>query len=321
MRVTIAAAGTRTGAATIQSLIETAPAGTEIFACYRNLAKVPEAFKAHPGFHAVQADVNDRASLDFAGSHAVLAMTPPVFENSDEQARAVCTNIKDAVEKSGTVKRLILLSSKGAEFESGVVSRNIRRLVICPAQLTYNQGEIHTNHVAEQTLKDTQVDELLFVRPCYFMDNWTEMTETLQGDEPFFMSPITPVDFKFPMIANKDIGTCLATGLTSSYTPPQKPYIFELHGPEDYSPSDVQAAFAAALDRPVKIQAIEKADLAGFFGEFLPPNAVPGYVEMTESILPDGLFAKSASAEIKPDIVRGKTSLNEAMKHALAGKV
>lgn len=134
MRVTIAAAGTRTGAATIQSLIETAPAGTEIYACYRNLAKVPEAFKEYPGFHAVQADVNDKSSLDFAGSHAVLAMTPPVFENSHEQSRTVCTNIKEAVEKSGTVKRLILLSSKGAEFSSGVVSPKNERCIY-----TYNQ--------------------------------------------------------------------------------------------------------------------------------------------------------------------------------------
>lgn len=185
-----------------------------------------------------------------------------------------------------------------------------------------NQGEIHTNHLAEQTLKDTNVEELLFVRPCYFMDNWTEMTETLQGDEPFFMSSITPIDYKFPMVANKDIGTALATGLTSSYAPPKKPYIFELHGPEEYSPADVQSAFSAALGKPVKIQPIEKADLAGFFGEFLPPNVVPGYVEMTESILPDGLLGNSvSSSENGPDIVRGKTSLNDAMKHALAGTV
>ena len=123
MRVSIAAAGTQTGAATIRAIIKASPK-TEIHALYRNLEKVPEEFKSHDSFHAAQGNIDDAASLDFSGSNAVLVMTPPIFDDIDVLAhtRNICNNMKQAVEKAGTVKRLVLLSSIGAEFDKGVVS-------------------------------------------------------------------------------------------------------------------------------------------------------------------------------------------------------
>lgn len=126
MRVSIAAAGTQTGAATIRAIIKANPT-TEIHALYRNLDKVPQEFKSHATFHAVKGNIDDALTLDFSGSNAVLVMTPPIFEDIDVLAHTknVCNGVKEAIEKAGTVKRIVLLSSVGAEFDKGVVSSDV----------------------------------------------------------------------------------------------------------------------------------------------------------------------------------------------------
>lgn len=119
------------------------------------------------------------------------------------------------------------------------------------------------------------------------------------------------------MVAVADIGATFAQGLTSSYTPPTKPYVFALHGPKEYSPVDVQAAFSSALGKSVKVQGIEKDELAEFFGSFLPPSLVSGWVEMSVSFLPGGVAAPGAPGVEKLNIVRGKIELNEAIGEAI----
>ena len=90
---------------------------------YRDTAKVPGDLAGSSVFEAVQGDVNDAVSLDFAGADAVLAITPPVFEGADIVARArkMSENTKKAIEKAGTVKKLVLLSSIGAHLDHDVV--------------------------------------------------------------------------------------------------------------------------------------------------------------------------------------------------------
>lgn len=126
MRVSVAAAGTQTGAATIRAIIKAHPA-TEIRALYRNLEKVPQEFKSHATFYPAKGNIDDASSLDFAGSDAVLVTTPPIFQDIDVLAhtRDVCNGLKEAIEKAGTVKRIVLLSSVGAEFDNGVVSFDV----------------------------------------------------------------------------------------------------------------------------------------------------------------------------------------------------
>lgn len=124
MHVTIAPASTRTAAAVIRSLLAEAPDSVDIHALYRNLARVPKEFADKPNFHALQGDVADPTTLDFTGSDAVLAITPPTFEGGDivKQAEILSKNVKDAIEAAGSVKRLVLLSSIGAQLREGVVS-------------------------------------------------------------------------------------------------------------------------------------------------------------------------------------------------------
>lgn len=146
------------------------------------------------------------------------------------------------------------------------------------------------------------------------------MVDTLRGPSPSFPSTIVPLDYMIPMVAAKDIGTNLAMGLTSGYTPPAKPYVFELHGPQDYCPLDVQKAFSKVLGKDVKANPVEKKDLIDFFGAFCPPKVAALWVEMTESFLPGGIAAVDSPLREKADIVRGKTTLDEAIKDAIDQK-
>jgi hypothetical protein len=124
MKITIAPASTQTGAAVIRSLLTFSDRNIEITALYRDLKKVPDEFTSHSHFNAMKADVGDASSLNFSDADAVLAITPPAFDDRDmaKHAERVSNNVRNAVEKAGSVKRLVLLSSMGAEFDHGVVS-------------------------------------------------------------------------------------------------------------------------------------------------------------------------------------------------------
>lgn len=124
MLVTVAPASTKTGTAVIRSLLAAAAdSDIKVHAIYRNIAKAPAEFTSRQNFKAVQGDIADESSLNFKGSDAVVAIAPPVFEGGDIVAIAKerAENVKNAIEKSGTVKKVVLLSSVGAQFSSGVV--------------------------------------------------------------------------------------------------------------------------------------------------------------------------------------------------------
>lgn len=158
------------------------------------------------------------------------------------------------------------------------------------------------------------------MRCAYFMENWVLFSqETLKQPESYFDSLITPLDWKIPMVAIDDIGSTLATGLTSGYAPPKKPYVFALHGPKDYSPLDVQAAFTAAKGKSVDLRPVEKDKIREYYKPVFPPQIIDLWVEMAMSFLPGEIAEPGAPGTEKVDIVRGKTSLDDALKAAVDG--
>ncbi|KAL8367239.1 hypothetical protein RB599_010290 [Gaeumannomyces hyphopodioides] len=323
MHITVAPASTKAGRATIEALLADS-AGPTVTGVYRNLSRVPAQFSPNPNFKAMQGDVQDGASLDFSGADAVLAITPPQFHESDivADARKMSENMKAAAQKAG-IKRLVLLSSVGAELEKGT-------------------GEILTNHAAEQVFEGT-APEVVYVRCAYFMENWMMSLETVHQEPPFFYTTITPLDFKVPMVRNppslflpfsprplpfqpkpqanpppqiavKDIGSTLAAQLLATGSaPPANPHVFELWGPEDYSSLDTQAAFAAAAGRDVEVRPVPKDGLGDFFVQAgLPPSVAKEWAEMSACFLPGGVIEADVSRT--EGVVRGKTTLHEAVK-------
>ncbi|KAF5682523.1 nucleoside-diphosphate-sugar epimerase [Fusarium circinatum] len=300
MQITIAPASNKTSTAAIRSLLSQNP-DVQVKGLYRDLKKVPDEFSSANNFMAVQGDVGDVNTLDFSGSDAVLMVLPPAYDGRDivEHAQRISNNVKTAIEKARCVKRLVLLSSVGAGFSEGV-------------------GELKTNHISEQVLKTTDIPEIIIIRCSYFMENWTMSVETLKGPKPFFFSTITPLDFKIAMVAIKDIGEAMAAQLTRDWIPPNKPFIMELQGPEPYSPLDTQKAFSQALGRDVEIKAVEKEDLAEFYGKTFAPQIVNEWVEMSTCFLPGGIAEKDLSRPSDVDVLYGKTTLTEALRGATA---
>ncbi|KAK3346322.1 hypothetical protein B0T25DRAFT_571466 [Lasiosphaeria hispida] len=296
MHITIAPASTHTGRATIRLLLAD-PSNPSIRGVYRNLAKVPDEFKSHPRFEAVQGDIEDVSSLHFGGSDAVLNIQPAIYEDKDTVAHAktVSGNIKTAVQAAASVKRLVLVSSEGAQYDHGV-------------------GEILTNHAAEIVLQDA-APEVVFVRCAYFMENWAASIETIQ-EASFFFSTLTPLDFKLPHIATQDIGQACATELLSTGAPlKSNPYIFDLEGPQPYSALDVKRAFEEVVGKELEVRPVEKEGLLDFWSSVFPPEVAKRFTELNLSFLPGGILYENS----KPtgETRYGKTELAEVLKQLL----
>jgi uncharacterized protein YbjT (DUF2867 family) len=150
------------------------------------------------------------------------------------------------------------------------------------------------------------------------MENWTRNLDTLKESEPFILSTVTPLDWKFPMVAVNDIGYALANEILKESPSPAKPYAYELHGPKMYTPNDVHQCFCQALGRPVAMKPIQQNELHEFYSKIFPPETVDDWVEMTKSFLPGGPMAPDKINWDDIDIHRGETDLATAIKKALA---
>ncbi|RYP61498.1 hypothetical protein DL769_007680 [Monosporascus sp. CRB-8-3] len=294
MKFIVAPASSQTGRAAVQALLNDTSAPL-VVGIYRNLAKVPIGFSSYPNFKAVQGDLTDPSALDFAGADGVLVLTPPKYDGSDviAHARVIAENVRDAVSRTSSVKRLIYISSGGAQYSEGV-------------------GEIRTNHVSE-TIYQGAAAEVVFIRNAYFMENWVTALDTIKADPPHFYSTLTPLDFKIPMVSAVDIGrTCAEELLRTGSGSTTNPEIIDLYGPEWYSTRDVQKAFEHVTGKSIEVRLVEKNQLADFFAQFLPSNLVGYYTEMTLSILPGGLL--EAEAKSLHNARRGQDTLVDAFK-------
>ena len=58
---------------------------------------------------------------------------------------------------------------------------------------------MRTNHNCEKILKSVACDVVL-LRNCYFMENWSSALETIKSDPPYFYSTVAPLDYSLPMV-------------------------------------------------------------------------------------------------------------------------
>ncbi|KAE8353420.1 hypothetical protein BDV28DRAFT_133155 [Aspergillus coremiiformis] len=298
MLIATVPASPKTAQVTIRTLLNTAQSPSiQVRGIYRDLSRVPTDFLSHDNFHALKGDVSDATSLDFTDVDAVLAITPPQYDGSDflQYARITSENTRRAMQRSASVRRLVLLSSMGAEHESGT-------------------GEIMTNHIAETILKDA-APEVVLARCAYFMENWAMAIPTVRSEHSYFDSCIAPGDFEVPMVAVRDMGRAFAAYLLAPEIP-RSPFVVHVQGPRAYSSKDVQRAFEEAVGSEVELRLVDRKDLRGFFASFLPPNVAEGFVEMTTAFLPGGIMAMANEENsTRPDRVwRGTTELTEAIR-------
>lgn len=125
MKICVAPASTKTGRAAIDALLKDTGQHS-VVGIYRDLGKVPEHFKWNPWFEARQGDVASVETLNFSGCDVLLTMTPPFLFTSDDPvstAKEISDNVREAVLRVGSIRRIVYISSMGAQHESGVVRR------------------------------------------------------------------------------------------------------------------------------------------------------------------------------------------------------
>jgi hypothetical protein len=128
---TIVPASTSSGRETIRTLLasESKPF---VRGVYRDISKAPAEFTQNPNFEAVKGDVSTGEGLDFSNSDAVLYVPPPTYDGTDtaEHATRAALHIQKAIQIAPKVKRLVLHSALGAQFDHGIVRTQSARIIV-----------------------------------------------------------------------------------------------------------------------------------------------------------------------------------------------
>jgi NAD(P)H dehydrogenase (quinone) len=167
----------------------------------------------------------------FHGVEGVFLMTPPNYdpEPGFPDTHKAAAAIRKAIETSRPGK-VVFLSTVGAH----VAEPNL----------------LNNSKITEEMLRTTSVPVAL-LRAAWFMENaaW-DVEAARKGVIPSFLQPL---DHRIPMVAADDIARTAAELLGEAWTGVR---IVELEGPRRYSANDVAAGLGAALQRPVRAEAV-----------------------------------------------------------------
>lgn len=132
----------------------------------------------------------------FEGATAVYAVIPPKWDLTEDWRvfqRRIGNSIAEAIEKSG-VKNVVVLSSNGAQLESGA-------------------GPVTGLHEFEERLKQIDGLNIMALRAGYFMQNFFGLVPMIENMGIFGYS--LKADVKTPIVHAKDIGEVAAKHLLS----------------------------------------------------------------------------------------------------------
>lgn len=226
------------GGALANTLLEQ---GLPIRAIVRDVAK--GAAWAARGCEIAIADMADGAALGaaFAGAEAVFILPPSEFDPKPGYVQALQLN-EVLVEALSFARpnRVVCLSTIGADAAED-------------------------NLLTQRTLLEQALSALpipvTFLRPSWFLDNATWDVASAR-DEGVIRSFLMPLDKPFPMVATTDIGTLAAQLMQDDWSGIR---VVELEGPRRVSPNDLAAAFAKAINHPVRAEAVARESWDGLF--------------------------------------------------------
>jgi uncharacterized protein YbjT (DUF2867 family) len=228
------------------------------------------------------------AALDGAAG-AFLLNPPPVSGDPYARTEEIGTALAEGARRA-RLPKAVVLSSIGAQHASGT-------------------GVIATLHRLEALL-DGAATATTFLRPGYYVETWSEVAEAAmaEGVLPTFLEPAQ----KIPMVSTIDVGRTAAQLLREDWTGKR---IVELSGPDDWSASDVAAAFAGALGRsvtPVFVPPDQRAAMLAGAG-------VPGEVAAALLGMYDGIADGQVGHEAGKELRRGSVPLDTAVARIVAG--
>lgn len=283
----IAGVSGHTGSVAAQALLD---AGASVRVIVRDASK-GEAWRAK-GAEVAVADLGDAKALSDAlrGAKGAYLLVPPNMAAPDFRAYQKRTgeSVVAAVRESG-VPHVVLLSSVGAELESGT-------------------GPIAAMHGVEAGLRGVQGTVSTFIRAAYFMENIGNSLAMLeQGVLPNF----GPTNVAFPMIATKDIGNVAAKALREGA---RETTVIELSAERAYSFDDAAAILSKLVGREVKAQSFPIEALVPTYTSFgMSADLADVFREMTEGFNSGRIHFLGTHRT-----VRGLTDLGSVLQGILA---
>lgn len=212
------------------------------------------------GAEVAVADVHDPAALRsaFARGRSLFLLNPPAAPSTDTD-----------VEEKRTIAA-ILEALDGVELEKIVAESTYG------AQPGDRCGDLNTLYELEQGLRNQSVPTAIN-RAAYYFSNWDASLEPVR--ETGVLRTPYPADLKIPMVAPNDLGEAAARRLVG---PVDDVGIRYVEGPEACSAGDVAAAFARALDRPVRVETVPREDWEAMYRDLgFSPAAADSYARMT----------------------------------------
>jgi NAD(P)H dehydrogenase (quinone) len=215
-----------------------------------------------------------RLRAAFEGVDGVFIMTPTWFEAQDmfaENAKALSALRQALCAVSST--KVVLLSSIGAQRPQGT-------------------GAIMKLHAMEVAFADLPC--VTSIRAGWFMENFAGLV-ALARETGVLPSMLAPLDREVPMIAAVDIGRTVAEVLQKDWSGQR---VIELEGPRRYTPNDVAAAFAGALDRDVEAKVLPATEWhATYLSWGLTPRSAAAMTEMLHGFNTEWISYEKDEAE------------------------
>lgn len=264
-------------------------AGLPVRAIARDPVKA--AIWATRGCEIARADMADAAALAdaFRGAEGVFILPPSDFdpEPGYPEAKRVIAAVRRALDDARP-RRIVCLSTIGADAQ---------------------QDNLLTQRTLMEQALSTLSIPVTFLRPGWFIENAAWDVGSAR-DEGVIRSFLAPLDRRIAMVAVADIGRIAAALIRERWTGVR---IVELEGPERVSPDDLAAAFATALGRPVRAEAIPRDAWEALFRAQGARNPLPR-MRMIDGFNEGWIdFAQD-----NPRLLRGRVSLNEAIAALVA---
>jgi len=234
---------------------------------------------AAQGCDVALAEMHDAKALNhaFEGTEGVFVLLPPVFDPSPDfaESRRNIAALRDAL-NAAKPQRVVVLSTVGAQATQ--------------PNLLNQLG------IMEQELRTLPVP-VAFLRAAWFFENsaWDVEPARTSGVIPSFLQPL---DKPVPMVATDDIGRVAAQLLQDAWTGAR---VVELEGPRRVTPNEIAAAFASALDKPVRMQIVPRDEWEPLFRSQGMSNPLPR-MQMIDGFNEGWIEFEAPAASIKGSV-------------------
>lgn len=231
------------------------------------------------GCEIALAQMHDAAALRraFEGASGVFVLLPPVFDPSPDfaESKRNIAALRDAL-GAARPQRVVALSTIGAQAaqpnllnQLGLMEAALRALPMPVA----------------------------FLRAAWFFENsaWDVEPARTAGVIPSFLQPL---DKPVPMVATEDIGRVAANLLRETW---QGARVVELEGPRRVTPNEIGAAFAQALDQPVRMEAVARERWEALFRAQGMANPLPR-MQMLDGFNEGWIEFESPASSLKGEV-------------------